>query len=245
MHTARRIMLERVDQKPILHALRSHVALEEDVSVALTALHSREGTGLADLMNEARDLVRQLTPPTAGSGTRLDLESWLRTMLRGPHDGAWFDTRVECGRQGWTEIPPLASAVLMARLRHRLTEMAIACHSPTEGMGGRVANALGRLFDLEMAIIILDVDVGASVATGDREIGSARSAEREAVLAMGNALAVIDTSVYLIGRYFGQASPPRSDIERHLDRIAEHVLRAKKELGQFLRALGGIGPLMH
>ena len=238
-------MLDQVDRHPILDALRTHVALDAEVSDALTALHAREGAGLGEVLSEARALATQLDPSGGSARSRLDLETWLRTILRGPHDSAWFDTRVECGRQGWTGVPPLASAVVIARLRHRLTEVAVAWHEPTDGMAARVAHALGRLFDLEMAIIILDIDTGGTALANRDEVDSLRPTQRDAALAIGNALAVIETSAYLIGRYSDAGAPRRSDVERHLDRIAKHVVRAKQEIAQLLHLMKGPGSLVH
>jgi hypothetical protein len=238
-------MFDRLDRRPILHALRTHVALDNDVSDALTALHARKVAGLGELLTEARALADELDPSQGGAGSGLDLETWLRTMLHGPHNGVWFDTRVESGRQGWADMPPLASAVVIARLRHRVTEMAAVWHDPTGATADRVAAALGRLFDLEMAIIIVEVDLAPVLVASRDETDAIRSAQREAIFAIGNALAVIETSAYLIGRYSDRDSPSRADIDRHLDRIAKQVVRTKREVGQLLKAAVGGRPLVH
>lgn len=238
-------MLEPADRNPILNALRTHVALDAEVSDALTALHAREGAGLAELSSEVCELAERMDPSKEGRGSSLELGPWLGAILRGPHDSKWFDARLESGRQGWVDVPPLSSAVLIARARHRLTEMARASHEPTGGMGDRLANALGRLFDLEMAIIILDIEVGATALGKRGEDGPLRSTQREAVFAIGGALAVIETSAYLIGRYCSQDSPRLSDIERHVDRITRQVLRTKTELGQLFQGVTDVDPLRH
>lgn len=237
-------MFEGLD-RPILQALRLHVELEADVSDALTALHARESSKLGELLHEARVLASQLDPSRAGIESRLDLETWLRTVLRGPHDHAWFDTRVQSGRRGWADMPPLPSALLIARVRHRLTEMAGALGGPNVTASRRVADAVGRLFDLEVAIVVLNLDTRPIADSKREETRFVGVAAREAALAVGSALAVIETSAYLIGRYSDLSAPRYSDVERHLIRIAKQVESAKKQLRQLLEAVKGVRPLGH
>lgn len=237
-------MSNHSDRRPLLSALRAHVALDRDVSEALTALYVREPDGLAALLDEVRNFARELRASPAEMGSRWNLEGWLGTLLRGPHDGAWFDTRVECGRQEWADIPPLASAVLLGRVRHGLTEMA-AWGAGTSGMEGRIANALGRIFDLEMAIIVVDGVQTGGGARSDGDDAQSLAEQRGAVLAIGNALAVIETSAYLIGRYSDPATGRASDIERHLERINDQVRRAQKALLRVLEVAAAPSRFVH
>ncbi|HVZ73482.1 MAG TPA: hypothetical protein VHJ20_13970 [Polyangia bacterium] len=218
----------------VLDILRLHVALDADVSAALTSLHDRAKVDLATLLREARVLAAQLVQSQDGVESSLDLERWVGTLLRGPHDRTWFDARIECGRQGWAGMPPLESAILIARVRHRLTEMAKAFATP--GTPARVTEGLGRLFDLEMAILVLAPEPGAPRSGGPGGTDVTWFTARRASLAVGKTLAVIETSAYLIGRYQNAAAPRYADIERHLLRINEQVGSARKELRHLVEA---------
>lgn len=238
-------MFEGLDRAPILHALRMHVDLDADVSDALAALYAREGARVAELLRETRVLAGQLDPSKDGIGSRLDLERWLATILRGPHDRTWFDARIRCGREGWADMRPLAATLLIARVRDGLIEISSANGDQPGAAGHRVTNALGRLFDLEMAIVILDVEFGAIVVLDRDGADPIRSASREAAVAVGNMLAVIETSAQLIRRYFDLTTPRRADIERHLQRIAKQIDGARTEVRQLLEAAMAARSLMH
>lgn len=225
----------------MLSALRSHVSLDSDVSDALTALHAREGARLAVVLKEAREFAGELDSSQERPGSKLDLDAWLGRVLRGPHDGTWFSVRLRSGRDTWGDVPPLASAVLISRVRQQLTEIAATCDD-VGTTAPRIMSALGRLFDLEMAIIILDLGAGGADDVGPTY---APSVPQEATLAIGNALAVIETSAYLIGRYCAQGSPPTADVERHVERILRQVERTKIALGQLAKAIARLSPFVH
>src|ERR1022692_3470872 len=117
-------MLVEPDLRPVLDTLRNHVALDADVSDALDAFKEREKESLSVVLNEARDLVGHLAPRAhGGHPSQPDLESWLGAVLRGPHDGGWFDERVRSRLPGWSDLPPLTCVLVIGRVRHRLTEI--------------------------------------------------------------------------------------------------------------------------
>jgi hypothetical protein len=94
----------------------------------------------------------------------------------------------------------------------------------------RIADALARLFDLEVALVHFDPDLTTNSATTASHVDPLNSMPSEASARILNALGVIETSAYLVGRYSAEASPGNANIERHLDRISRHVQRTNLEI---------------
>jgi hypothetical protein len=130
----------------------------------------------------------------------------------------------------------VASAVVIARVRHRLTEIAAEGSAIQNPLADRVAAALARLFDLELALTLGELDDTDFKSAAIVDFDPVRAIVDAANLAVGNALGVIETSAFLVRRYSAQISPGHRDIERHLDRISEHVQQTKKEMGRIVGA---------
>jgi hypothetical protein len=224
------VMLVESEHQPILDAMRDLVAFDPDVSNALEALEQTERESLSVVLNEAGNLARRLAPRRDGERrSRLDLESWLRAVLRGPHDGPWFDERVRSGMRGWSNLPPVVCVLVIGRVRQRLTEIATMRPAKLEPRRERIADALARLFDLEVALVHFDPDLTKNSATTASHVDPLNAMPSEASARILNALGVIETSAYLVGRYSAEASPGNANIERHLDRISKHVQRTNLE----------------
>lgn len=95
---------------------------------------------------------------------------------------------------------------------------------------GRIADALARLFDLEVALVHFDRDLTKGGASAISPLDPLHSIPSETSARILNALGVIETSAYLVGRYSAEVSPGNANIERHLDRISKHVQRTNLEI---------------
>lgn len=224
-------------QAPLLGALRTHVSLDTGVSDALTALHRREGESLSAILSEARDLAGLLEPrDLGGHRSQLYLESWLGAVLCGPHDGSWFDERLRSPFRGWSDLPMVVSALVVGRVRQRVTAIATATSTKLDDASERITDALARLFDLELALTHFDVDVTSDAKATIADVDPLRALVGEASLNIRNALGVIETSAYLVRRYGERVGPGHPKIERHLGRISKHVERAHQEIARLVEA---------
>ncbi len=224
-------MLGDANQRQALEALRNYVALDADVSDALDALEQRENRSLSAVLHEARDLAVRLAPEgERGLPSQLDLEGWLSAVLRGPHDDGWFDEHVRSHPRGWSDLPALTCILLIGLVRHRITE--IAASTPLELKQGRerIADAIARLFDLEVALVHFNTSATTASAPPRSEDDPPSSLSKETSARVFNALGVIETSAYLIGRYSALVAPGNANIERHLDRISKHVQWTTSEI---------------
>jgi hypothetical protein len=224
-------MLLDSERQPLLDAMRDHVALDPDISDALDALEKTERESLSVVLNEARDLAGRLaSPPDGEHPSQLDLEGWLGAVLRGPHDARWFDERVRSGMRSWSRLPPAVCVLVIGRVRHRLTEIATTPSAKLEPRRERIADALARLFDLEVVLVHFDRDLTEGDASTTTPVDPLHSMPSETSARILNALGVIETSAYLVGRYSAEVSPGNANIERHLDRISKHVQRTNMEI---------------
>ncbi|HZL20156.1 MAG TPA: hypothetical protein VFG23_20660 [Polyangia bacterium] len=225
------VMLVESKHQPLLDAMREDVALDPDVSDALDALRQTERESLSVVLSEARDLAGRLAPrPDGERRSQLDLESWLGAVLRGPHDRLWFEERVRSGMRGWSNLPPVVCVLVIGRVRQRLTEIATMTSVTLEPSRERIADALARLFDLELVLVHFDRDLTDDNAFATTHVGPLGAIPSETSARIFNALGVIETSAYLVGRYSAEASPGNVNIERHLDRISRHVQRTNLEI---------------
>jgi hypothetical protein len=236
------VMLGDPDQREVLDALRNYVVLDADVSDALEALGRRENGSLSAVLHEARDLAVRLAPEgDRRLPSQLDLEGWLSAVLRGPHDEGWFDKHVHSHPRGWSDLPALTCILLIGRVRHRIT--AIAAATPLELKPGRerIADAIARLFDMEVALVHFNRRVTTASAPPRSEDDPPSSLSKETSARLFNALGVIETSAYLIGRYSAQVAPGNANIERHLERISKHVQWTNSEIMRLIgvQRLGG------
>ncbi len=221
--------------EPLLGALRSHVSLDSGVSDVLTALHQREGDSLSAVLTEARDLAGRLEPrEVGGHRSQLYLESWLGAVLRGPHDGRWFDERLRSPLRGWSDLPAVVSALVVGLVRQRVTAIATASSTKPDNASERITDSLARLFDLELALAHFDLGVTADGGANIADVDPLRELVGEASLNIRNALGVIETSAYLARRYGERAGPGHPKIEHHLRRISKHVARAHQEIARLV-----------
>ena len=60
-------------------------------------------------------------------------------MLRGPHDGGWFDERLRSPLRGWSDLPAVVSALVVGLVRQRVTAIATATSTkPDDGASERM-----------------------------------------------------------------------------------------------------------
>lgn len=231
------IMIGELEHQAVLDALRNHVALAADVSDALTVLQDRERKSLSVALSEARDLAGRLQPREDGEHqSQQDLENWLGAVLRGPHDGKWFDERVRSRLRGWAHLPAVTNALIIGRVRLRLTEIATLTSAKLNQGGERITDALARLFDLELVLVHFDLEVTNATTATFTEVDPLRSLTAEASLNIRDAIHVIDTSAYLVRHYCEQFVDGNTNIDRHLNRISKHAERANLEVGRLLDA---------
>lgn len=113
--------------------------------------------------------------------------------------------------------PSMASTNLIGRVRRQLAEIAVTASTEHELSGVGIANALADLFDLELSLVL-------------------RNVEPENDVDFWNALAVVETSAFLVGRYSEQAPAHAADVGRHVARIAEQVQRASAAFARLTQA---------
>lgn len=149
------------------------------------------------------------------------LEEWMRTGLAGPHDHAYYVRRSRIGRRHvLIGLPPRFMFTAMNLIRrdfHHLADRHFA-HDPAARL--RLDDALDRLFDMELAIMLQTY----------QEDSDARLRRHERLATIGqiagsighdlrNPLGVMQSSLYILRKRAGEDGR----VQRHIDKIDSQI----------------------
>jgi signal transduction histidine kinase len=163
------------------------------------------------------------------------LTHWLDTMLLGPHDGAYLESRARIGRvHVLIDLPQAYMFTAMSRIRMGLMEVVQRHMAARPADLARVGDALHQILDLELAIMLETY----------REDLLARNSAAERLATVGqfaasigrklrNPLGVIESSLVLLRQHIGPASAAPG-VAKHLDRIGGEVGRSLKTIDDLL-----------
>lgn len=207
-----------------LHPLAAphFVAIVDDFYAAIEA---HPGAGAAITGGEAQILRLKQT-----------LVRWVDTMLRGPHDEAYFVMRARIGRvHVRIELPQSYMFTAMDRIRVHLHEVVSANmrDHPEELRQG--IKALNQIMDLELAIML--------ETYREDLVAKNRNAERLATIGqfaasigheLRNPLGVIESSLFLLRQHLGPQVTANAQVAKHLDRIGGEVSRSNKTIHDLL-----------
>lgn len=157
---------------------------------------------------------------------------WMQSGLEGPHDDAYFKRRQRIGRvHVHIDLPQHYMFTAMNVIRIDFRDVVEATYREQPEVGRRVSDALDRLFDIELAIM-LDTY---------REDSDARLRRRERLATIGqlaasvahdlrNPLGVIESSLYLVSKRM----PADERIERHVAKMRDNLDVCGKIIGNLL-----------
>jgi signal transduction histidine kinase len=150
-----------------------------------------------------------------------ELEEWMRTGLAGPHDHAYYERRSRIGRRhvliGLAQRFMFTAMNLIRRDFHHLADTHFA-RNPAARL--RLDDALDRLFDMELAIMLQTY----------QEDSDARLRRHERLATIGqiaasighdlrNPLGVMQSSLYILRKRAGQDGR----VQRHIDKIDAQI----------------------
>ncbi|MCP3100820.1 protoglobin domain-containing protein [Myxococcus sp. K15C18031901] len=151
------------------------------------------------------------------------LQVWMDQLLRGPWDEAYYELRCRIGRMHVRiSLPQHYMFGAMNVLRQELTDIIDAAYQGQSEARHLARSSLGRILDLELAIMLhtyredLLVQQARSerLSTFGQLVGSIGHELR-------NPLGVIETSLYILRSRAGATVDERTN--KHLDRIGEQV----------------------
>lgn len=161
--------------------------------------------------------------PTQVERLKSTLHQWLTSLLEGPHDAAYVDSRNRIGRVH-VRINLSQEYMLTAvdRVRLRLVRIAHARLPPSEALP--TADAIHRALDLDL-VLMLDTY---RADWNSRIDASARLAAVGQIAAsigheLRNPLGVVESSLFLINQRISKLGLNDGAIEKHLGRIQEQV----------------------
>ncbi len=218
-------------KESIFAELKRYVGWSAADESALRALHPQAAprfAGVSEVFYEAilrHPLARQaLTGGESQVGhLKATLQAWMDRLLAGPWDEAYFQARCRIGRRHvLIDLPQHYMFGAMNVIRGELQAVAGDAYAGRPAEAAAAASALGRILDLELAIMLHTY----------REDLLARHARTERLRTFGqlvasighdlrNPLAVIDSSVYLLRARLGDSADGRA--VRQIDRIGEQV----------------------
>ncbi|NOK18408.1 sensor histidine kinase [Corallococcus carmarthensis] len=215
----------------VLEELQRYVGFSPDDGEALRELHPiacAHFERIADVFY--RRILEHPEARTALEGgesqvghLKVTLRDWMGSLLLGPWDAAYFERRCRIGRvHVRIHLPQHYMFGAMNLLRQELTAVLEEALRDAPGRSARLGRALGKILDLELAIMLHTYreDLLAQAARAERLatfgqlVGSIGHELR-------NPLGVIETSLFILkGR---PASREDARVAKHLDRIGEQV----------------------
>jgi signal transduction histidine kinase len=161
------------------------------------------------------------------------LQVWMDQLLRGPWDEAYFDLRCRIGRMHVRiALPQHYMFGAMNVLRQEFNELIDQHYRDQPQELARVRRALGKILDLELAIMLHTYreDLLAQQARSER-----LSTFGQLVGSIGhelrNPLGVIETSLFILK---SRQAPGDERTAKHLDRIGEQVAIANRIVSDLL-----------
>lgn len=171
---------------------------------------------------------------------KLTLVDWMKTGLSGPHDEAFYESRLRIGRRHvQIALPQQYMFTAMDVVRLELRHLVEREEAERPEVRRSLSDAVDRWLDLELAIMLQSY----------REHSDALLSRRERLAGIGqvagtighelrNPLGVIESSLYLVRRRLGADER----VDRHLDKIAEQVQSANDIITDLLEMVRDQAP---
>lgn len=222
-------------------SLKEYVGFTDQTSAILRRLHPlaqpkfqtivEDFYAVAAVHPEARNVI------TGGAAQiarlKRTLIDWLDSLLLGPHDERYYETRARIGRvHVRIDLPQAFMFTAMDRIRLQLMDIARAQPMPEAGLS---LAAINQILDLELAIMLETY----------REDSTAKSRGAERLATVGhfaaslghelrNPLAVMESSLFLLRQQLGAQTVGQAGVDKHLTRIGEEIARANKTIHDLL-----------
>ncbi len=215
-------------EETLLEELKRYVGWSEVDERALRALHPVAKPRFASIVGVFYDTIlahegarRSLASESQVGHLKVTLQRWMDTLLAGPWDEAYFESRARIGRHHVRiALPQHYMFGAMNVIRRGLNEVIddTYLHAPAELAVAR--RAVGRILDLELAIMLHtfreDLEAAAAraerLATFGQLVGSIGHDLR-------NPLGVIETSLFILRGRIGADER----VKKHLDRIGDQL----------------------
>ncbi len=213
----------------LLEELKRYVGWSAEDEEALRALHAPAAPRFARIAEVFYDTIlahegaRQSLRggETQVGHLKVTLQRWMDGVLRGPWDEAYYESRARIGRYHVRiDLPQHYMFGAMNVVRRELNAVVDETYAGDPAARGRARRALGRILDLELAIMLHTY----------REDLLARQARAERLSTFGqlvgsighdlrNPLGVIESSVYILRGRVEQDER----VHKHLDRIGHQL----------------------
>ncbi|HTM20397.1 MAG TPA: protoglobin domain-containing protein [Kofleriaceae bacterium] len=146
----------------LFEELCRYVRFGEPDQAALRALHPHAVAHFRpiadffyDRIQEHEEATAVLRSPEQVERLKVSLVDWLDSLLLGPWDAAYFERRSRIGRMHVrVKLPQRYMFTAMAVIRGQLQDIAQEAHSADPFAQRAVRSALGKIIDLELAIML-------------------------------------------------------------------------------------------
>ena len=216
-------------EETLLEELKRYVGWSSEDERALRALHAPATPKFAHIAEvfyavilgheQARTSLKD--GESQVGHLKVTLQIWLDRLLRGPWDEAYYEARCQIGRRHVRiQLPQHYMFGAMNVVRRELEAVVDEAYHTSPHLVGPARRALGRILDIELAIMLhtfredLLVQQARSerLATFGQLVGSIGHDLR-------NPLGVIETSLFILRGRVG----PDERVVKHLDRIADQL----------------------
>ena len=164
------------------------------------------------------------------------LTAWLDSLLLGPHDEAYRQTRARIGRVHVViGLPQAYMFTAMNRIRVQLGAVVRRALRDRPEELARSEDALNQILDLELAIML---ETYSQELTTKSEQAERLAALGEFASGIGHELrgpiAVIESSLYLLRQHIGPEASAAPPVAKHLDRISDQLRRSRRTIDDLL-----------
>jgi signal transduction histidine kinase len=213
----------------LLDELKRYVHWTGEDEEALRALHAAAAPRFEEIASVFYDTIlqheearRSLTGGETQVGhLKVTLCAWMDRLLLGPWDEDYFEARARIGRRHVRiGLPQHYMFGAMNVIRRELNSVIDAAYLEDPGALARARAAVGRILDLELAIMLHTYreDLLSQAARAER-----LSTYGQLVASIGhdlrNPLGVIESSVFILRGRVG----PDERVKKHLDRISDQL----------------------
>ncbi len=227
-------------EESLFDELKRYVGWSETDEAALRALHGPAAPRFASIADVFYQTIlnhegasRALTGGESQVGhLKVTLQGWMDSLLRGPWDDSYFESRARIGRYHVRiDLPQHYMFGAMNVVRRELNAVVDAAYLSDPAALARARAAVGRVLDIELAIMLHTYreDLLARQARAER-----LSTFGQLVASIGhdlrNPLGVIETSLFILRGRVGADERTR----KHLDRIGDQLSLANGIINNLL-----------
>jgi len=230
-------------EETLLGELKRYVDWSTEDEEALRALHAAAAPRFGDIAEVfyATILRHEGARKSLAGGEvqvghlKVTLRAWFDRLLRGPWDEDYFEVRSRIGRRHVNiDLPQHYMFGAMNVIRRELNAIVDETWLHDPPALGRARRAVGRVLDLELAIMLHTYreDLVAQAARSER-----LSTFGQLVASIGhdlrNPLSVIESSVFILRGRVG----PDERVHKHLDRIGDQLSIANRIITNLLEII--------